>query len=270
MAMIRQKKKNLILSAILGMVISAVPLGIYGGTMTYQKANADKKIKVLQEQINSEKIYTAYCLKESKGKGELIFEEDLEQMQIKTKQAFHVPDSSDLIGRYLSVNIPAGIILTSSMIHEDEGLENDVRTYLYDYIVLPEGITREDLFDIRIRFPNGEDYVVAVGKRVQSIVESGAFINASEEENLLLASAYVDTTVYEGAKVYASLYVADYQEAAYANYPFNLYTTELASWDPNLIEKMETDVNRTNRQILEQNLFDFMGVVMGGETLLDT
>lgn len=270
MAIIRQKKRNLILAMVLGIVITAVPMGVYSGTITYMKINTDKKLKALRKEISAEKVYTAWCLKTSKSKGELIEAEDLEEISVKTKNEFKVPDRSDLEGRYLSVGTEAGVIITDPVVYEDQGLRNDVRTYLYDYIVLPVGITPDDMFDIRIRFPNGEDYVVAVGKKVESMVESGAFINASEEENLLLSSAYVDTTVYEGAKIYASLYVADYQEASRANYPFNLYTTQLASWDPNLLEEMETETNRRNRQMLEQNLFDFMGVVMGGETLIDT
>lgn len=270
MAMIRQKKKNLILSMILGMAVTAIPLGIYAGTMTYKKVNTDRELEKLQKKISEEKVYKAYCLRESKSKGELIQAQDLEEMSVKTENEFHVPDRSDLEGRYLSVGMEAGIMITDSVIYEDVGLENDVRTYLYDYIALPQGITGDDLFDIRIRFPDGEDYVVAVGKKVESMVETGAFINASEEENLLLSSAYVDTVVYEGAKIYASLYVEDYQEAAGVTYPFNLYATELASWNPNLVKEMETETNRANRQILEQNLFDFMGVIMGGETLTDT
>ena len=269
MAIIRQKKRNLILAMLLGIVITAVPMGVYSGTVTYKKLMTDKEIKNLMEEINSEKVYTAYCLTRSMSKGELIRAEDLEEISVKTKSSFKVLDRSDLEGRYLSVGMEAGIIITNSVIYQDCGLEDNVRTYLYDYIVLPEGISSDDIFDIRIRFPNGEDYVIAVGKKVESMVESVSFINASEEENLLLSSAYVDTTVYEGAKIYASLYVADYQEASCVNYPFNLYTTELAAWDPNLVEQMETETNRLNRQILEKNLFDFMGVVMGGETLTD-
>lgn len=65
MAMIRQKKKNLILSMILGMIVTAIPLGIYGGTMTYKKTDAEKKAQALEAQMAGEKEYTAYCLKES-------------------------------------------------------------------------------------------------------------------------------------------------------------------------------------------------------------
>lgn len=270
MAIIRQKKKNLILAMILGIVITAVPLGIYGGIVTNKAIRIQKEIDALKAQLQQEKVYKAYCFKETKSKGERISADDLVEVSIKTKEAFDVPGVSDLEGKYVAVETKAGVIITDSVVYENQGLGDDVRTYLYDYIVLPQGIDTDDMFDIRIRFPNGEDYVVAVGKKVQSVVEGGAFIDASEKENLLLSSAYVDTTVYEGAKIYAALYVADYQEASVPNYPFNLYTTELASWDPNLIEELETESNRQNRQILETNLYDFMGVVMGGETLIET
>ena len=57
MAIIRQKKKNLILSMILGMVISAVPLGIYGGNITYKKIQTEKKMEQVKKQISEEKSY---------------------------------------------------------------------------------------------------------------------------------------------------------------------------------------------------------------------
>ena len=78
MAIIRQKKRNLILAMLLGIVITAVPMGVYSGTVTYKKLMTDKEIKNLMEEINSEKVYTAYCLTRSMSKGELIRAEDLE------------------------------------------------------------------------------------------------------------------------------------------------------------------------------------------------
>lgn len=267
MAILRQKKRNLILAALAGMLLIGIPALVGSGILIQQLKQKSEEVTTLRQQMEEQKEYKAYCFKSDKSKGERIQAEDLQEITLKTKSSFAIPEISDLEGRYLSVGIKAGVIITDSVIHEDKNLEDDVRTYLYDYIILPEGISRENLFDIRIRFPNGEDYVVAVGKKVESLLEQGAFINASEEENLLLSSAYVDTMVYEGTKIYAALYVEDYQKAAVANYPFNLYTTELANWDPNLIEAMETESNRVNRQMLEDNLYDFMEVTMGGETL---
>ena len=105
MAIIRQKKRNLILAMLLGIVITAVPMGVYSGTVTYKKLMTDKEIKNLMEEINSEKVYTAYCLTRSMSKGELIRAEDLEEISVKTKSSFKVLDRSDLEGRYLSVGL---------------------------------------------------------------------------------------------------------------------------------------------------------------------
>lgn len=267
MAMIRQKKKNLILSMILGMIVTSIPLGIYGGTMTYKKTDAEKKAQALEAQMAGEKEYTAYCLKESGHKGDLLDEDALVPVVVKTESDFFVPDKSDLLGKHLSAETKAGIMITDSMVYEAGAQTGSIRTYLYDYIVLPEGITAQDQFDIRIRFPDGEDYIVATGKRVESMVDTGAFIHATEEENIMLSSAWADAAVYEGTKIYASLYTSDYQTDSVVNYPVNLYTTEQMSWNQNLTQSMDTETNRINRQMLEQNLFDFMGVMMGGETL---
>ena len=156
MAMIRQKKKNLILSMILGMIVTAIPLGIYGGTMTYKKTDAEKKAQALEAQMAGEKEYTAYCLKESGHKGDLLDEDALVPVVVKTESDFFVPDKSDLLGKHLSAETKAGIMITDSMVYEAGAQTGSIRTYLYDYIVLPEGITAQDQFDIRIRFPKSE------------------------------------------------------------------------------------------------------------------
>ena len=58
----------------------------------------------------------------------------------------------------------------------------------------------------------------------------------------MISSAYVDTTVYEGAKIYASIYVTDYQPLSVVNYPVNLYVTRLSDWNPNLIEEIKEEI----------------------------
>ncbi len=167
---------------------------------------------------------------------------------------------------------PTSDVLESSeekeVINENENLKDEkvctnMKMYLFEYIFIPDQIEKSDLFDIRIFFPNGEDYIVASGKCIEERSEQGVYINVTEDELFLISGAYVDTMVYEGAKMYASKYIFTNQELSYPNYPVNAYVSELAKWNPNLTEEMDIQANTEKRRVLEDNLFDFMGVIIG-------
>ena len=264
MAMIRTKKKQFVTACLIGMLICGIPFGIAGGALLHRHGVLKQELARLQKEKEAEHIYTAYSFREDKNRGDCIMAGDLEQIDLVSGEVLQFPKRGELEGKYLSAGAKAGIIITDPMLLSEVQIQDDIRTYYYDYITLPQGIGAGQIFDIRIRFPDGEDYVIAVGKRAERVMEAGAFINADEKENLMLASAYADMTVYEGTKIYAALYTSDYQQAVAVDYPCNLYTNTLATWDPNLLQKMDTEENRRNRQILEGNLFDFMGVTMGG------
>lgn len=61
-----------------------------------------KKAQALEAQMAGEKEYTAYCLKESGHKGDLLDEDALVPVVVKTESDFFVPDKSDLLGKHLS------------------------------------------------------------------------------------------------------------------------------------------------------------------------
>ena len=61
MAIIRQKKRNLILAMLLGIVITAVPMGVYSGTVTYKKLMTDKEIKRTLRKYQSKQKAALKC-----------------------------------------------------------------------------------------------------------------------------------------------------------------------------------------------------------------
>ncbi len=146
---------------------------------------------------------------------------------------------------------------------KEETVRTDMKTYLFDYIFIPEQIKKGEIFDIRIFFPNGEDYVVASGKCIEDRSEQGVYINVTENELFLISGAYVDTMIYDGAKMYASKYIAANQELSKPNYPVNIYISKLSQWNPNFREEIDIETNTEKRKILEDNLFDFMGINIG-------
>lgn len=260
MAVLRQKKRNILIAAIAGLAAGILPAGVIAGIIWNRYHTLDRLVTEEKERY---KLYTGYVLNSELARGHVMTADDIREISFYSTSDIESVDASGLIGKTLRQETKEGIIITGPMVYEDTGLEDNLRMYMFDYITIPDEVDNGTMFDIRISFPNGEDYIVAKGKTLESRTEEGIFINATERELLMISSAYVDTTVYEGAKIYASIYVSDYQPLSVVNYPVNLYVTKLSDWNPNLIEEIKEEMDVEKRQILEENLYEFMGVSIG-------
>ena len=259
MAIIRQRKKNIIIAAAAGLMAGLLPAGLVAAIMSAKYISLDKEYSQAKEAY---KEYKGLVLAGEMEKGDVIGSDDLKEAAFYSNLELTDTDKEDFVGKTLRQEAKEGIIITESMVYDDTGVSDDLRMYMFDYIAVPEGIEKGDVFDIRISFPNGEDYIVARAKTIESRSETGIFVNATEKELLMISSAYVDTTIYDGAKIYASMYVTDYQELPVVNYPVNMYVTKLAEWNPNLLQEVEEALDLEKRKILEENLYEFMGVTM--------
>lgn len=259
MAILRERKKKIILAATAGFLVGALPLGIFGAYMTSGYLSVKSELKKAEETYLP---YECYVLNKDIEKGEKIKEGDIERVVLYSDKIIENTSENDIVGKAVRHNNDKGIIVTSSMVYDDLGISNDLRMCFFDCISVPMEVDENDIFDIRVSFPNGEDYIVATEKKLEGRNEAGIFINATEEELLKISSAKVDTKIYEGAKIYASVYISDYQESPMVNYPVNMYVTKLGDWNPNLIEKISKEADREKRNTLENNLFEFMGVTM--------
>lgn len=260
MAIMRQKKRNIIIAAVAGFAAGVIPAGAAALLMTSRYMAIDNELSEAKENYRQ---YTGYVSCADKTRGDIIEESDLREVTFYSAAGLEQVDVTELAGKTLRQDTKEGIIITKAMVYEDTGVSDDLRMYMFDYIAVPEGTDRGTMFDIRISYPDGEDYIVAGGKHIEASSEDGVFINATEKELLMISSAYVDTTVYKGAKIYASIYVEDYQQLSVVNYPVNMYVTKLADWNPNLIKELEETQDAEKRRILEENLYEFMGVSMG-------
>ena len=259
MAILRERKKKIIIAASAGFLLGFLPAGVLGVYTT------TKYLSVKTELENAEENYLpyeCYVLGKDMEKGEKIKESDVERVTVYSNEAIENTSIDDIVGKVTRQRSNKGIIVTKTMVYDDLGISDDLRMCFFDYISIPDEVKEDDIFDIRISFPNGEDYIVATGKKLEGRNEEGVFVNATEEELLKLSSAKVDAKIYEGAKIYASLYISDYQKSSTVNYPVNMYVTKLGEWNPNLIEKISKEADLEKRSTLEENLFEFMGVTI--------
>ena len=140
---------------------------------------------------------------------------------------------------YLKVDVPAGTIITKDMVSIGEKIvTSDIRTVEYSMINLPSEVLEGDFIDIRIQFPEGQDYVVLGKKRVEKCNETTIWIKQTEEELLTLNNAIIESYLAEGSKLYATKYTEPgIQEASKQTYPVSREVYELINSSPNILEE---------------------------------
>ena len=156
------------------------------------------------------------------------------------------------------INMNANTVITTELISKsDNVVQDDVRTQEYNVVVLPIDLTTGDYIDIRVMFPNGQDFIIVSKKEVEIPVVSGVdsddtiWVDLSEDEILHMSCAIVDAAQVSGAKIYATKYTdPGMQEAATPTYVVNESTAQLLLNDPNILE---TSINAINTRYAEGN-----------------
>lgn len=129
---------------------------------------------------------------------------------------------------------------------------SDSKEFYIDYVIIGDEQEIDKFLDIRIRFPNGEDYIVIAEKTITYITDKGFYMYLDEKEVHMLSSARTDVEVYEGAFLYLSSYDKK-QENGLTEYPINLFVLSAYS---DYFDNIDQYYNR--RIQLEENLLTFM------------
>ena len=143
------------------------------------------------------------------------------------------------------VDMNANTLITTDLISKSDNMvQDDVRKQEYNMVVLPIDLTTGDYIDIRVMFPNGQDFIVVSKKEVEIPVignvesEDTIWVNLSEDEILHMSCAIVDAAQVNGAKIYATKYTEPgMQQAATPTYPINESTSQALTNDPNVLER---------------------------------
>ena len=139
----------------------------------------------------------------------------------------------------VKVNIPAGTIITKDMLAMGEKIvTKDVRMVEYSMINLPSEALEGDYVDIRLQFPEGQDYVVLGKKKIEKCTDTTIWIKQSEDDLLTLNNAIIDSYLAEGSKLYATKYTEPgIQDAAQQTYPVSREVLEVIDRNPNILEE---------------------------------
>lgn len=126
-----------------------------------------------------------------------------------------------------------------------ENITDDLREEEFNMILLQSNMTKDKYIDVRITFPNGENYIVLSKKKVRDVAldTNTIWLWLEESEILKFSSAIVDAYIHQGTKLYTVSYVEPgLQKEAIANYIPNNNILSIIATNPNIVEEAKAEL----------------------------
>lgn len=182
----------------------------------------------------------------------------------------------DDIGGIARIMLPMGEPIMKNSVTKLQ-VTKDTRKYEMSVANLMTNQAEFDYVDVRIMFPNGEDYTVLSKKPVYDLnLENCIFYTYLDEDEIMrMASATIDAYTVTGTRIYTTKYVESaLQSAAVPNYLVKAETLDLIASDPNITAVATETLNLRARLDLEARLSglseDQLKAVSEGHELTDT
>lgn len=257
------RTKKLVLTALAGaLVMFLICCGIaYFG---YNKLN-DKQLalkdqyeqKVIELEAVAAENMESFALNVDVDRGDQITADMLDPVYVPDK-AFPINTLTkiqvEMDNYFAKADFKANTPLNESLVYKEEMVTDDLRASEYGFIHLPSRLQPEDYIDVRIQFPNGEDFIIWTKKKVVDVQGVTLWLNNDEGELLSMSSAMVDAFLNEG-KIYATTYVdGTMQEPLEMTYPVNAEVHSLINSSPNIVDRAKLYLEKERRAILESNL----------------
>lgn len=173
----------------------------------------EEKIKVISQEMAGYTV-TVYEASADIRAGEIITKK---MVKLKTTLSGQKQSSfikAEDIGGQALVDIPKGTQVLKNMT-QNTTIEDGQRELEFSLNIAGENIKKGDYTDIRLRYPDGEDYIVLSKSYISRIDwEKGyLYMNLLPEEIHLISSALVDCYLNSGSYLYTTRYIA----ASYQN-----------------------------------------------------
>lgn len=194
--------------------------------------------------------------KEPIKKGTVLEREHLKEVLISTSISRSDFIDYEDVGKVLLVDVESDVPIFKSMVYE-EVIGNDLREEELNMLLLPSQLEKGTYIDVRICFPNGEDYIVLSKKKVQDVrlKENTIWLWMDEMELMTINSAILDAYIHKGTKLYTVSYIEpNLQEEAVVSYPVNQEVIKAMQANPNLLQEAKAGLQVTARQALDERL----------------
>lgn len=263
----QKKARN---SFLLGMIITLIVCAIIGVILYIavigpeNKASKEKgtatKAYALNRDVKSGQEITADMLSPINTYSNLI-----PQNYIDSTILTSVESGKKVVAK---VDLYKNTILTASTVTTEENtVTKDVRTMEYNMLTLPINLTIGDYVDIRITFPDGQDFIAIAKKEIKNIQGNTVTFDMSEADIVMLNSAIVESYIMKASNIYIAKYVEPgMQEKAANTYVPTAEVIRLIETDSNIVStakneltsrfdaNIRSQMNSTVNQYSEQGL----------------
>lgn len=178
------------------------------------------------------------------------------QEQIYSSSSSDLYISDDDLGSVAITPIEAEQPVEKNMV-KALSITEDTREFEITAVNLMVNQEDGDTVDVRISYPNGEDYLVLAKKQIETLSLKNSVFHTymNEDEILRYKSAVTDAYQTTGAILYTVKYADDnLQSDAIPNYLVRSATIDLIKSDPNVYSKAEQTMNASARLSLETRL----------------
>ncbi len=258
----RRLKRSTLQSIIVAIICLVVVIGAFGTAyfiyVKQLKENYQNEIDTAYKQLNDNQHY-AYVAKRNIKAGEDISKENVDYKLIFSSVPENAYISEEDLGKISLLDIEESVPVQKSMI-TDHKISDDLREEEFNVFYLNSNLKEGEFVDIRILFPNGEDYVVLSKKAVKNLAlaDGNCFMWLNAEEILTISSAIVDAYLNEGSKLYTVKYIEPLiQEASIVTYNPNQEVINLIKSDPNVVQRAAHNLSIEMRSLLDDRLKNF-------------
>ena len=239
----QKKARN---SFLLGMIITLIVCAIIGVILYIavigpeNKASKEKgtatKAYALNRDVKSGQEITADMLSPINTYSNLIPQNYLDSTILTS-----VESGKKVVAK---VDLYKNTILTASTVTTEENtVTKDVRTMEYNMLTLPINLTIGDYVDIRITFPDGQDFIVIAKKEIKNIQGNTVTFDMSEADIVMLNSAIVESYIMKASNIYIAKYVEPgMQEKAANTYVPTAEVIRLIETDSNIVSTAKNEL----------------------------
>ena len=226
------KRASIIMIAVTSLLAIGLIVSILissSNTKKYEEelANKDYYIEDLEWQLTelgaTEIVYKLAC---NVNSGTAVKDTDLEAVEIPVGMVpGYIIDKEEIIGKYYKISYDAGTLLTHEMMYEVP-LKTDDRILDIMCDRQPVGFKAGDIVDVRITFPDGQDYLLMHKKLVQDVYGNAMRLVVDEKDILVYKSAEADWARFvkngkagTSVQIYCTMYVEAGIQSAIRYYP---------------------------------------------------
>ena len=159
-------------------------------------------------------------------------------------------------GKLVLNDIQKGSEITKQAIRQ-EGTCDDIREVEMDFVKISEYVNEGDYTDLRLRFPDGTDYIIASKKKILRLDKGKNMVvfHMNEEEILLMDSAMTDMNRYNDSECYMTKYINPEEDAAsIVNYSPSESLYYLILDNPNILNISNMYISCGERDKIENSL----------------